>query len=493
MSKFGEKVKKMLRNWLQIQPPPAGQSITLHELLSFETRVTQNRIWYRGDAHELSQFYKQIPDGCERFWRAAPDHQKIRKIHSGLPAMMVDTLAYVVMADLDDISFGDGAEADVTLERWSALEKDADFRQQVSNALVLALSLGDGAFKISVDPSVSKYPLLQFYPMDRVDFDTRWGRITGITFYDDYPVKSKIYRLAESHTEGNVRYTLYDGDNPVELSTVPELTELKPAEFDGGHMMAVPLIIYQSQRYPGRGKSVYEGKLDSFDALDEVISQWLDAVRAGRVKKYIPADFIPRDPATLQLKQPNDFGSTYIDIDVPPSESNNPNRRIDVVQPEIRYEAYLSTYTTALDMCLQGILSPATLGIDIGKMSSAEAQREKKDITGHTRNTITAVLEKVLPQLIASMLMTYDTMQGNPPGHYEPIVSFGEYGAPDFGARVETVSKMAVSGTASIEAQVDELWGNSKDDSWKADEVRRIKQEKGIMEAEEPSAGDELP
>ena len=39
-------------------------------------------------------------------------------------------------------------------------------------------------------------------------------------------------------------------------------------------------------------------------------------------------------------------------------------------------------------MCLQGIMSPATLGIDVGKMSSADAQREKKDITGMTRNAV---------------------------------------------------------------------------------------------------------
>ena len=39
----------------------------------------------------------------------------------------------------------------------------------------------------------------------------------------------------------------------------------------------------------------------------------------------------------------------------------------------------------------------------------------------------------------------------------------------------------------SIEAQVEELWGDTKDDKWKAEEVRRIKEQKGIAEMEFPS------
>ena len=34
----------------------------------------------------------------------------------------------------------------------------------------------------------------------------------------------------------------------------------------------------------------------------------------------------------------------------------------------------------------------------------------------------------------------------------------------------------------SVEAQVDELWGSSKDDAWKAAEVQRIRLEQGITE-----------
>ena len=41
-------------------------------------------------------------------------------------------------------------------------------------------------------------------------------------------------------------------------------------------MWAEPLIIDKSIKYEGRGASKFEGKLDAFDSLDEVISQWIE-------------------------------------------------------------------------------------------------------------------------------------------------------------------------------------------------------------------------
>ena len=143
-------------------------------------------------------------------------------------------------------------------------------------------------------------------------------------------------------------------------------------------------------------------------------------------------------------------------------------------------------------MCLQGLVSPATLGIDVGKMSSADAQREKKDVTGNTRNTITAALEKALPELVSAVLKTYDNMQGKAPEDYNVSVTFGEYGAPDFDSRVETVGKASTYGIMSVETQVEELWGSSKEDEWKAGEVRRIMQEKGLIDGASSAVGDEF-
>lgn len=484
MGKIGEKVKQALRNWLSIQPAPQ-QAITIVEQSSFAAEAVKNRIWYRGDGDELRQLYRQLGSDGGRFWAAVPPGEKIRKLHSGLPALMVDTLAYIVKSDLQPVEFEGGGPA-----CWEAMERELDLPALVGTAVTDALVTGDGAFKISVDPQLSEYPLCEFYSADRVEYDRARGRVQAVRFYTDYPVGYKTYRLEEVYAPGKVRYHLYDGEREVALGTVPALADLHPVDFAGDYSMAVPLRIYDSAKYSGRGKSIFATKTDAFDAHDEVISQWVDAIRKGRVQRYIPEDMIPRDPANGRLLGVDAFGADFIRLQA--SAKEGVASKMEMLQPEIKYEAYLGTYTATLDMCLQGILSPATLGIDLGKMASAEAQREKKDITGHTRNAITAALEKTLPKLIAALLMTYDNMQGKAPGSYEPVVSFGEYGAPDFGSRAEVVNKAATAGTMSIQAQVDELWGDSKDEKWKRDEVLRLKQERGILQAQPPGVGDEL-
>ena len=39
----------------------------------------------------------------------------------------------------------------------------------------------------------------------------------------------------------------------------------------------------------------------------------------------------------------------------------------------------------------------------------------------------------------------------------------------------------------SIEASIDELYGDSRDDEWKKEEVARLKAEQGIVNVEEPA------
>lgn len=487
----GEKMKQAVRNWLQIQPSRPNR-ITIQEPLSFQSTVIRNQIWYRGDAAELEQLYKQIgtndPTNAARFWAAVPSNDfKIRKIHCGLPAIMVDTIAYIVKSDMDDVTFdGPGGET------WDEIIESGrlDFPKIVGNGVVGACRSGDGAWKISVDTDASKYPIVEFVEADKVDYVTSHGYITGFDFWTDHACKDKIYRLKEMYRKGSVSYALYDDDTEIPLNSVPELADLEPVSFNGDFVMAVPFCVYDSPKFKGRGKAIYESKLDDFDALDEVISQWWDAIRAGRVKKYIPDNLIPTNPNNGAKMLPNDFGSEYIVTESDNRE--NAVNKIEMIQPDIKYDAFLASYTAALDMCLQGIMSPATLGIDVGKMASADAQREKKDITGFTRNTITGVLEKTLPELVKTILMTYDTMQRRNPGVYKPTIGFGEYGAPSFDSRVETIGRASAANTMSIETQVDELWGNSKDDDWKKEEVAKIKALRGIELMDEPSISDSL-
>ena len=104
--KFSERVKHMIRSWLNIQPSPVT-TVSLYEAMPFELRTIEAMLWYRGDAAELDQFYKQTGNDNvlrARFW-AAHTGIATRKMHTGLPALMVDTLAYLTKTDMDDVHF----------------------------------------------------------------------------------------------------------------------------------------------------------------------------------------------------------------------------------------------------------------------------------------------------------------------------------------------------------------------------------------------------
>lgn len=448
------------------------------------TDVIRSQLWYRGDSSELFQFFHQIDGGVNSFWGSVPTNEKIRKIHSGLPAIIADTLAYIVKSDFDDV--------EINRADWKEISKQIDFENLIGKAVCNTLVDGDGAFKISVDTDISSGPIVDFVGADKVRYSYRRGILNEVVFMTDYNIKSSVYRLEEHYGKGYIRSILYDSKgNEISLKNVPEFTETpRYIKFDGDYIMAVPLKFYVSKKYSDRGKSIFDGgKSDCFDALDEVISQWWDAIRAGRVQKYIPECMIPRNYTDGSLKSINSFGTDFITVEQPISETAE-RPKIEVIQPDIKYEAFVNAYTNCLLMCLQGLVSPATLGIDVGKMQSADAQREKKDVTGNTRNTITSALENALPKLIEAILYTYDNIRKVPLQNCGEItVSFGEYGAPDFDSRVETIGKACTYGIMSVETQIEELWGSSKDDNWKQAEVQRIMSERGLIEVNEPSVG----
>lgn len=481
-------VKNMVMKMLRINPAPESQIITIQEPFSYRTNVLRNRLWYRGDPSELEQFYKQAADasgavGKSRFWAAVPSTGlQIRKIHSGLPAMIVERLADIVIADLDGIELGNKQQTDL----WGEIAKDNDFDETLGNSITEALVDGDGAFKITVDEAVTPYPIIEFYSGDHVEYKRERGRLREVIFRTDYRVKDRDYRLEETFGRGYIRCRLLNSDGrEVPLGTVPETAKLAPeVTFQGDFIMALPLMFFRSKKWPGRGKSIFDSKADNFDALDEVVSQWIDAIRAGRVQKYIPDDLIPKDPRTGAQMRPNPFDNQFIKIGSTLAE--DAKGQIDTVQPQIMYEAFVASYSSALDMCLQGIMSPATLGIDLKKTDNAEAQREKEKATLYTRGKIIERLNEVIPALVNTVLKVYDTMKKRTPGDYEATVKFGEYASPSFDSVVDTVVKAKVGGVMSVEQSVEAMYGDTWTKEQKAEEVARLKAEQGLIEADPP-------
>lgn len=477
--KVGDKIRMALRTFLQIEP--AGvQGYRINEVFDWQGNAIKNRIWYRGDANELNQFYQQMMDKSTcMFWASVPTKgMEVRKIHTGLPKEIVETLSGLIASDLNDLDFPKAEKGDT----WADIQQENAFRSLITKALNGCMVIGDGAFKISMDPALSKLPVLEWVDGDRVDLVQQRGRVREVVFTSHYV---KPYTLREHYGFGYVRYHLFHGETEVGMDALEETAQLRDVTFDPSFMLAVPFRIKESAKWPGRGQSFFEGKTDSFDALDEAWSQWVHAMRQARPKTYIPEDLMHRDPNTGAMMRPNAFDNQFIATGSDMREQGH--NQITLQQAEFYAEQYNATYITALDLALQGLISPSTLGIDTKKLDNAEAQREKEKTTLYTRQNIIDALTEVLRRLVNATFKAYATATGGQLEDTEVDISFGEYANPSFEAVVETLSNPNTP--MSIEAKVEELWGDSRDEAWKRDEVQRIKQEQGMTELEEPAAG----
>ena len=481
-------IKNMIKNWLEIKEPD-GINIQIDKLTDYEGQAFINEIWYRGEPSELDQLYKQIRDalGNKHFWSSEPSaSMNIRKIHTGLPAMIIDTLTDISIDDLSNIEVEEKRK-----KEWNEIDKEICLKDLCNDAVKDVLVDGDGAFKLSIDTDISNYPIVEFYPGSRVDFEYERGRITGIIYKTKKIINKQTYILKEKYTKDGITFWVEDKDGKVhDVNEFETLKKYKKVDNTNKFIMGVPFIIYKSRKYKGRGKSLFDGKLDNFDSFDEVWSQWMLAVRKGQLKEYIPEGLLPKDPNTGEVLKRNDFDVSFIMTETDMSE--NGQNKIQTTQGNIQYDALLQTYVTALDLCLQGLISPSTLGIDVKKLDNAEAQREKEKTTLYRRNQIVGKTESIIKEVVNLVFKVYDTMNGKDISDTEVTPTFGGYANPSFEAQVDTVGKAATSNIMSIDAQVEELWGDTKDDKWKKEEVQRIKEEKGIVSMNEPSINEEI-
>lgn len=488
MDKLNENIKKGIRSWLNILPANP-YNIQINEMMDFEGHAIRNRIWYRGDGNELEQFYQQSREYADKhkFWasRSTPG-MDIRKIHTGLPGLIVRTLSFVVLPDMNDFEFESPAQEQI----WKEIEKDNNFHKKMENALKETLFIGDGAFKVTIDTDISDYPILEWYPGDRVEFVYQRDRIREIVFKTPYQEKGRTYVLNERY--GYILNELYQGEKLVDITAIKATENLTDVAFDDTVILAVPLMIYESAKYEGRGGSIFDGKIDSYDSLDETWSQWMDALRAGRAKTYVPECLVPHNPETGELISPNPFDNRYFAADGDMREGQK--NQVVTEQPTIPHESYLASYVTALDLCLQGVISPSTLGIDVKKLDNAEAQREKEKTTLYTRNAIIEALQETLPEVVSICINANNILHSQKTEKIEVNIPFGEYANPSFESQVETVAKAKQSGIMSIERCVEELYGDTLDEHCKEEEITRLKAEQGIQDMEEPgvnmAAGD---
>ena len=475
-------------------------------------KLKEYDVWYDGDGDELLNFYTRenyigfnyepfyMRNKKNYFWAISSTEAQIKRTHSGQPRNIVDTLVNIMPFPL--ISAGEDTNKLQAVVRESGLEQVYKDEQ-----LPLTLVEGWGCWKINWDKDVSDYPSVEYVSAENVDFIYKNGKIIGIVFKNYYTSDKKRYLLLETRSiewrpnnaaaaetersEGErvlvITNELYelpmnmaatDDDTPlkkVDLKTVPELESVEErieiGPFD--KLFAVPCVLLgNTSRQWGYGRSIFTGKIDLFDDLDQALSQSSNAVRLSTPIEYIDEEYLERDKNGLP-KKPKAYDRKYVMMKGQKNgDGVSTGQPVQITQPSVEFSRYSDHAVQILLQILNGILSPATLGIDIAKKDNAAAQREKEKVTIFTRNALINGEERILRSLMEQMLMAKEFMDtGAVSVHsYDISVKFNEFADDSFENKLEALGKAYDMEEISTDMYLNKLYGDTLSEEERAAE-----------------------
>lgn len=470
--------------------------------------VRANKIWFTGSGDELLNFYTnaEVKDFLKNiiynrnkrnyFWSISTNEWGIKRVHSGIPHAIVTTLSDTI--EMPKIKEPTG--------RWEKIAEENDFYTLLSQQIrPLTLVEGTGVVKINFDKSISKHPSFEFYDAENVELIYKANVLMGVVFKSYYKKNNTNYILLESRYRANgnsyIDYELYQlGENyeiaRVALNEIPELANLEDIVIP--HLNKVAAVVYKYFYDPLNttyGKSIFDGKLDLFDDLDQSLSINSRTVQVSVPVDYVSVDALDRGP-NGEAGYSHRYDRTIIAKSGTPNGDGMMKQDIYTSQPSLNFDQYNAQEKHLLDLILTGVLSPATMGIDIAKKDNAEAQREKEKVTIMTRNNIMAAEERSNKQLVELALFFDEYIETGEITikDYDIGIKYNEFANPSFENQIQTLGSAWVNGEISTKRYVDLLWGDSLTDEEKLEEINELEENRNNVfgdESDLPEASEE--
>ena len=483
-------------------------------------KLHEYNVWYTGDADELLNFYTRAiaidynsdpilnRNKKSYFWSVSSTEQDIKRTHSGQPRNITDTLVNIIGLPRAGVG-APGSPLEKVNDRLQVILEENGFNKLLmQKARPLTLTEGWGGWKINYDIDLADTPLLLYYRAESVDFIYRSGRLVAIIYKDYYQdEKRKDYILFEIRRQekGNliIEKELFeitpntDVIKPMKLSDLKQLKDVKPkiqiSNYRG--FLGYPCIYFDDNNGDCPGRSIFTGKIDLFDDLDQCLSQSANTVRRSTTIEYFDVKYLEKDENTGLPKMPHSFDRKYVSYKGVKTgdgllQGTGP---VTATQPKLDFVQYSTEATNILLQIISGIMSPATLGIDIAKKDNAEAQREKEKVTIFTRNAIMSEESKIIKAICNDLLCADEMMhnKGKITNHkYDVYVQYDEFADASFEKKLETVLMGWREGMISDEMAVDYLYGNSISKDRKEKEVKFMEEQRKSAEQSPFGQGD---
>lgn len=486
-------------------------------------KLEEYRTWYAGDSAQILNFYTRADfidfnydpiynrNMRNLFWAQSASEQDYKRTHSGQPRNIVDTLSGIV--SVPHVS----SSKQLYNIRLKKILKDNNYEELLSQeARPMTLVEGWGGWKINFNEEVSDTPILLYYRADSVDFIYRNRRLVCIVYQDYYTdLDDNKYVLFETRRlerrevldentgirdkklcliiEKELFKYLSDQSNHIQkvpLDTLPELEDTLPCIVieNCSYFLGAPSIYYYDSTELGPGRSIFTGKIDLFDDLDKELSQLSNAVTRSTPIEYIDSQYLERDENTGQPKQPKLYDRKYIMVSsVLTGDGQMARQPVTVTQPQVNFSQYSDAAIQTLIQICNGIISPATIGIDIAKKDNAEAAREKEKVTIFTRNGLIAMEEPIQESLMRQLLIADQLLHSNKEYNLIELpdseedwgisVKYDEFADASFEAKLETVLTAWQGGIMSDDMAIEYLHRSSPDNV-KERELKFIKDQR---------------
>lgn len=462
--------------------------------------LDEYRVWYVGDSDELNNFYlnREVSGNAKEpiynrnvkkyFWGLSQKECDVKKIHSGIPRAAICTLSNAIGSPIitSDL-YQNTIDKILRKNHFSVL-----LNQQ---ARPLTLAEGWGAFKPVFNKAISDTVLIEYYEAQDVEFVVECGIIIGIIYKDYYNYQNRNYVLLETRRidqeDAIVEYELYrlEKSNEVRHVELEELPDLAKLPKEGYRIRGLKRLLGVPNRYfhdilnKEYGLSILAGKLDICDDMDMILSVESETEKNSGPVEYYPVDLLKRDK-NGQPKMPSIFGRKFVKKPVVPSADGGEDGKIDTSAPDLNFDKYSMALIHKVQLFLSGMLSPATMGIDIAKKDNAEAQREKEKVTIMTRDNVIAAETECIKDLIELCLMLQEYMNTGSISlqEYDISVKYSEFANGSFETRSQILTPMWSQGAISDELFVEKLYGDGMSAREKEEEVAKIKENKQSMD-----------
>lgn len=479
-----------------------------------EWKMKEHAAWYSGSPELLANFYYDYDfkniyglqysfNRLASFWSRQIGSDATIFTHVPLAGDIAAISSNFLFAEQPQIKITEaqGANASSNFkttqdELETMLEQSTFEHRKLLEGAECAAAIGGVYLKLAWDEELSDYPIPMIVQPDDAIPEFKFGYLTKVTFWKEYPAgdkeTNKVYRLLEEYIKGYINYKLFLGTND-NLGVQVSLTDLKiTEEYKDSIETGIDeiLAVYVPNMTPNRlvrnscmGRSDYLGVESLLENLDETFTCWMREIVLAQPKVIIPESFMQKN-SDGEFKYDVDK-NMYVSLDIDPLTQDN---KITLQQFEIRADQFEKTILNIMERVITTAgFSPQSFGLNIsGRAESGTALhlRERKSFA--TKDKKGGFWEPAINKFVHLMIRLKNAQLG---GKMEENVtintSLSDGVTNDMNVLSSSVKMLSDAMSASTETRVRILHPDWNDDQVKI-EVALIQKENSIGEVANP-------